>query len=442
MATSGRSEGDPLPRRTLRRLSWGIADQAASSSSNFAMGLFAARSLGAGNFGAFSLVFAVYTVALTASRAVNTEPLLVRHSSVDPVSWRRGTRRAMGASLLVGVVVGVACAFTGILLGGVIGKGLVALGATMPGLLLQDGWRAAFFAEGRGRSAFLNDIAWVVLMIPGLVFVVATGKISVVALVSIWGIGATGAALFGFVQSRVWPAPLRALAWWREQKDLAPRFLGEATALAGARQFVLFLIAGVAGLAAVGQLRAGLLILGPLNIVFLGLRQFAIPEAVRIGRRSMAAIRPAMARIAGGFIGFTLLWGLAMALLPEGAGVAVLHHAWRPARHLLLPLVIMEAAAGVEVAAVVGLRALAASRRTFVVRIVEAAITISFGAVGAAVSGALGAAWGLAAAYVLEGAIYWWQLRIELAGRASLGEERLVAAAPVASFSAEVSAEP
>ena len=45
----------------------------------------------------------------------------------------------------------------------------IALGLTLPGLLLQDSWRYAFFALGRGSQALLNDTVWAVSMLPALV---------------------------------------------------------------------------------------------------------------------------------------------------------------------------------------------------------------------------------------------------------------------------------
>ena len=42
------------------RLSWGLADQAASSLSNFVVGVYVARSLGLTAFGVFSLAWVTY----------------------------------------------------------------------------------------------------------------------------------------------------------------------------------------------------------------------------------------------------------------------------------------------------------------------------------------------------------------------------------------------
>ena len=49
-------------RALLGRLSWGLADQAASSISNFAVGIYVARSLGVTAFGVFSLADSLITV--------------------------------------------------------------------------------------------------------------------------------------------------------------------------------------------------------------------------------------------------------------------------------------------------------------------------------------------------------------------------------------------
>ena len=46
----------------------------------------------------------------------------------------------------------------------------LALGVTLPLLMLQDSWRFAFFALGRGSQAFLNDSVWAVGLVIALVY--------------------------------------------------------------------------------------------------------------------------------------------------------------------------------------------------------------------------------------------------------------------------------
>ncbi|MGW2081255.1 hypothetical protein ACWCOW_30715, partial [Streptomyces sp. NPDC001939] len=74
-------------RGVVGRLSWGLADQAASSLSNFAVGIYVARSLGVTAFGVFSLAWVTYGVVLSVSRGVGTDPLVVRFSGVPDASW-------------------------------------------------------------------------------------------------------------------------------------------------------------------------------------------------------------------------------------------------------------------------------------------------------------------------------------------------------------------
>ena len=86
--------------KAVRRLGWGVADQGISSLSNFALGLFVARSFGASNFGAFTLAYITYTVVINAARGLSTDPLVVRYSgdvsggsaaSGSSRRWRRAT---------------------------------------------------------------------------------------------------------------------------------------------------------------------------------------------------------------------------------------------------------------------------------------------------------------------------------------------------------------
>ena len=82
-----------VPRRVAQRFGWGLADQAMSSLTNAAMSIYVARALGAAQFGAFSLAYVTYAFALNASRGLATDPLLVRFSGTDLVTWRRVAAR-------------------------------------------------------------------------------------------------------------------------------------------------------------------------------------------------------------------------------------------------------------------------------------------------------------------------------------------------------------
>ena len=179
-----------LARHATSRLSWGVADQAVSSLTNFAVNIFIARALGAVPYGAFSLAYVTYWFALNASRGVSTDPLLVRFSGVDHRAWRRAVRQCTGTAASAGLVTGIAVLLTALLLHGTLRGAFLALGLTLPALLVQDSWRFSFFASGRGGLALINDAIWAVVLIPLLMLAKATHHVSVFWFVFAWGISA------------------------------------------------------------------------------------------------------------------------------------------------------------------------------------------------------------------------------------------------------------
>src|ERR1700722_15510298 len=134
-----------LGRQVGRRLSWGVADQAVSSITNFAVNIYIARDLGSVQYGAFSLAYVTYGFVLNASRGLSTDPLMVRFSGVDLPVWRRAVASCTGTSALVGLAAGAGVLGTATLLHGAARLAFLALGLALPGLMLQDSWRFAFF---------------------------------------------------------------------------------------------------------------------------------------------------------------------------------------------------------------------------------------------------------------------------------------------------------
>src|ERR1700685_1030813 len=92
--------------QAVRSLGWGVADQAVSSLTNFAVSIYVVRTLGATQFGAFSLAYVTYGFALNASRGLSTDPLMVRFSGTDVATWRRAVANCTGTAALVGLVAG------------------------------------------------------------------------------------------------------------------------------------------------------------------------------------------------------------------------------------------------------------------------------------------------------------------------------------------------
>ncbi|WP_405920310.1 hypothetical protein [Streptomyces longwoodensis] len=410
-APAGRSA-----RRALAgRLSWGLADQAASSISNFVVGMYVARSLGVTAFGVFSLAWVTYGVVLNVSRGLATDPLVVRFSGGPEDSWRAAVVRSTGTALGVGTAIGAVCAAAGPAVGGRVGPAFLCLGLTLPGLLLQDAWRFSFFAAGVGRKAFANDLVWCVALVPAMVVAAHVGTVA--AFVLAWGASAWVAAGYGCLQSGVRPGPARARGWLREQRDLGYRYLVENVSLSGASQLRAYGLGAIVGVGAVGAVRGAELLMGPFLAVLMGLSLVTVPEAARVLRQAPHRLRPFCLLLGGGQAGAALLWGGALLLVPDRLGELALGDVWSSASRLIVPITLGVAGAGLGTGAAAGLRALGAARRSLRCQLFASAAYVGGGLGGAAAAGTVGSAWGVAAATVGGSALWWLQLRSALRER-------------------------
>ena len=411
MALKDRLRGVRAGRGALaKRAGWGLADQALSSLTNFALVVVVAHESAPKAFGLFALVFATYSIALGCCRAVCSEPLAVRFSHVSQTTWREGAALATGGAVAAGVLAGAVCVAIGLIAGGGAQGLFVILGVSLPGLLLQDTWRYAFFADRQGVRAFANDALYALILLPAVVGLILAGHGDTEALLAAWGGAASLSALFGIGQARLLPQPLRASSWWRRQADLAPRYLAEYIAVTGDSQLVLYGVAALTSLGAVAALRGGLLLLGPLNILVFGAMLSAVPEVVRLIRRAPHRLIPASGLIAGGLAALTLLWGGFLLALPSSLGRSIIGPVWDDARPVILPLAIGGAGLGLVVGAVIGLRALAAVRRSLRARLTVSPMIFASALLGAAADGAVGAAWGLALGQLLAATVFWYHL--------------------------------
>ncbi|WP_420077138.1 hypothetical protein ACOAKG_32185 [Streptomyces sp. JL3001] len=394
------------------RLSWGLADQAASSISNFAVGIYVARSLGVTAFGVFSLAWVTYGVVLNVSRGLATDPLVVRFSGVSDTAWRGAVARSSGTALGVGATIGAACVVVGLALGGQVGPAFACLGVMLPGLLLQDAWRYSFFAAGTGKKAFVNDLVWGVALVPAMVLAARAGTVA--AFVLAWGASATVAAGYGYVQSGILPRTAQARAWLREQRDLGYRYLVENVSLSGASQLRAYGLGAIVGVGAVGAVRGAELLLGPFLAVLMGLSLVTVAEAARVLRRAPDRLGRFCLLLGGGQAVAALCWGGALLLMPDRLGELVLGDVWHSAAQLIVPVTLGVAGAGLGTGAAAGLRALAAARRSLRCQLFASACYVAGGLGGAALAGTVGSAWGVATATLAASAVWWLQLRSAL----------------------------
>jgi O-antigen/teichoic acid export membrane protein len=397
------------PARFANRTIWSLTDQALSSTTNFGITIVIARSFSPTALGSFALAYAYYIALLQLSRCFTSEPLMVRFSGSRREAWHGATLHAASTAVTLGclgTVVGLAVAG---LTDGALRSSFLVVSAFLPLLLLQDLWRFGFFAAGRPRAAAANDTVWVVAMAILVLVAHAAGSPTLTWLVFVWAFSGAIAGVFGAFQVHRRPRARHVRGWIATHRDLGIRFAGEYLVYSAAVQATLYIVGAVAGVAAVGSIRAAQTLVGPVSLVFLGVSFGAVPEGVRIAARSPGRLPRFVSRLSLCLAGVSLMWGALVLAIPDGVGEAILGDSWRSARNLMVPIVVAVIAEGLNVGPWVGLRALAAAGRSLRGRAMIAAVTMVAGAAGSATMGAWGAAAGFAAGSVIATGVWTWQ---------------------------------
>jgi O-antigen/teichoic acid export membrane protein len=402
-------------RQAARRLGWGVADQAISSLTNFAVNIYIVRDLGAVQYGAFALAYVTYGFVLQASRGLATDPLLVRFSATDVRTWRRAVASSSGTALAVGMLASVGTLVGALLMHGPTRLAFLALAFTLPALMLQDSWRFAFFALGRGVQAFINDAVWAVALIVALAILKYAGHPNVFWFVFVWGASAAVAAAVGPLQAGVAPRLRAVREWLSQQRDLGVRYLIEGTSNSAAAQFRNYGIGAILGLAVLGYLQAANTLMGPFQVVLYGMGLVALPEAVRILHRSPKHLARFCLLLSVALSLLALAWGVALLVaLPRGLGDALLGPIWHHTYALILPSTLFVMGGTASAGAGTYMHAIGAARRSVRAAIYTSIIYVIGSLVGAKLGGAVGTMRGAAVATWIGAFIYWWELRLAL----------------------------
>jgi O-antigen/teichoic acid export membrane protein len=404
---SARLAVDRGRRRSLGgRAAWTLVDQGVSSLTNAALALVVAGNVGDADFGAFSIALFTFGFVIGIGRAMICDPFVIHFSDVDRRDRRRGAREASGAAAVYGSVTGLACAVVGFMVEGHAGAALLALGLSLPGLMVQDCWRYAFFAAGRPRDAAINDTVWAVVQFAAIGTLLAFGNTSVFLLTLAWGWAAVAAAVVGAFQAGVLPQPSATVRWFRATRELNVRLGLDYIVNMGALSLSIYLIGGIVGLVAVGSIRAAQVLLGPLQLLSFGLSAFALPllsTIVGAGRR----LRRIAVALSGGIMVVSVVWVSVLLLLPRSIGEALLGESWAGAGAVLLPIGIVMIATGTTTGPRVGLKALRRADVLLRVTVAQAPFMIGLGVAGAVLDGARGAAIGFALADILGATLIW-----------------------------------
>ncbi|MEZ0166403.1 hypothetical protein AB2L27_16700 [Kineococcus sp. LSe6-4] len=418
---------------------WNIADQVVSSGNNFLVQLAVAQFATAGEFGAFAIAFAVFSVTIGFMRALATTPVAIRFAASDDADFRRGASSAVGTTFLLSVVVSalVLLGTWALPLNGVVESSLVALAVVLPGLLVQDAWRQTLFARLRPAAATLLDAVWGLTQVVAVGALLLAGERTPVAFILAWGGAAFAASFVGVLLSRHWPAPHLAVSWIREQWSLTRYLVPEFVILQAGNQVATLLVALALGEAAAGAMRGGNLLTAPVAILGAGITSFAVPELAR--RRARMTART-WYLASGGLGGVVLVagvaWGSMFLLLPDAFGQTVLRDSWEGTRSVLVPVIVGQAATALAGGPTAALYAMGRAQATFRVHLLLAALVLVLPISFALLWGLPGAAWGIAASFWAVVPFWWISLRRAVA--AEVEEQR--EARPTASTVQETTA--
>ncbi len=200
----------------------------------------------------------------------------------------------------------------------------------LPVLLLQDALRyVGFLRQQPGRPVLLDGL-WLAVMIVATVLAF-TGTISgTAAVVAFWVLGALLADVLGLVLLQIRWERLRLRARLGALWPVSGPLIGDFALSTGVAQLTVFLLPFVASTALLGSLKAAQVANGPLNITVAASTVICLPivaAAVDTGSGGAAALR--VGRLSSAMLaGVAVLYGGALALLPDSVGEALFGQSW------------------------------------------------------------------------------------------------------------------
>lgn len=393
-------------RSNFRQGHWVVISQGLNTGTNFLLSILVARAVDAAEFGVFAVTMVLYMLGLGILRASGNDVLSILHArNVGDLPMRAPAVVSYAWGL--GVVLGLPCLGVGLLAGGSIVP-YVVLAASFPLLLVQDALRGLAFAQGRPRSAALNDLLWAVVQV-GLVIALATSHLpAMTTAVVAWAAGGVVAAVVALVRLGVLPIRQSPHRWFVTNREVAAPLLVSHVLTYLPANLTFLLMPAVTEVAELGTLRAAYLFFGPLGILILCLRSVVLPDAARI--TSPHLVRRLVIRVTCALCVVAAAWGTVIVLLPDGIGMWILGKNWDGTFFPRLFLAISLVAEAVMVGAVAALGTFRLMSRVVRVQIVAAPLILALVLLLARTHGASGAAAGFACGYWVSAVFAWLQV--------------------------------
>jgi O-antigen/teichoic acid export membrane protein len=406
------------PLRTSRRSSAStrrvlvltVADQGASSVSNFALALIVAHYSSASALGVFAILTTTYVLSQGLVRSMSSDCLLTRTEADDSLRLtyeRAGYLAAIVLSVSLAVLV---LAVTGALPDEFV-LPFVVFAVSFPLMACQDYSRYIGISRYDPAYAIRLDVAWLVLFLVGYA---ALRHLGLVTLPWLFGAWSASGALVGLWTLRAHftnTGRRRLLRFWDEsERGVGLRFAGQFMLVTSWTYFISYLLLFVLSLAAIGEFKLSQLALGPITVLLAGLQSALIALAAK---RFQVDTRRAIRFLtlgAAGTVALTLAWTIVVYAAPLHTMTAVFGRNWPGARKIVPYAGLAVALSGVAGAATSGLRAMRAASENLRLALAMVPFLFVLCLGGAKLYGTVGAAGGLAVAGAIYSVLAWWLL--------------------------------
>lgn len=373
----------------------GLLTNALSSIGNLGLTLTIAHLAGLTTLGQFALAFSIYVLVTSLAQSGLAESALGAENALQ-------RRVDAGHEVsLIGLVGGTVLVGAGLLFHAPF---ILVMGACLHGMLVYDFIKTMNIALLDPRLALRQEASWTLLTFVG----VGLGLARVISPEMVFAVWAVSGAAVGYVNAVILRLALRP-RWPSNRADTRISALFAVDQLLGPGTVFLstYLLAGSAGLAAVGAIRAGATFFGPFSLVSSTTRSIAIPflarsrplgarveldRAIKYAALPAAVIAPA---------------ALAIAFLPAPVYEVILGGNTPAVTPLLLPLALDCVMGYVGTMPFSGLRAHQAALYSVVIYAMASPLRLALILTGGVVAGALGAAWGMLATTTLTTIMLW-----------------------------------
>jgi O-antigen/teichoic acid export membrane protein len=387
-----------------------IADQGASSVSNFALAIIVAHYSSASALGVFAILTATYVLSQGLVRSLSSDCLLTR-SENDDGQRSKYERGGYLVAIVLSISVAVLVAAVSGLLPHEFTLPFVLFAVSFPLMACQDFARFIGISRYDPAYAIWLDLAWLALFLVAYVVLKEEGLTSLSWLFGAWsGAG----ALVGLWTLRAHFARSKRgelLRFWDEsERGVGLRFAGQFMLVTSWTYFVSYLLLFVLPLASIGVFKLSQLALGPITVLLAGVQSALIALATkRFQLDSHKAVRFLFLAGVASFA-VTMVWAGLVYGAPSHVMVSLFGRNWPRARAILPYAGLAVAFASFANAAISGLRAMRAASENLRLSVVMVPFLFLFCLGGAELYGTRGAAGGLAIAGAVYSVLGWWTL--------------------------------